>query len=698
MEPPEPQGRPVYSKNRNEINWMERGRGVRAGRAASAFAAPAWRPSCALPAHRPAREQHALRELLEARRSLGVEAAARRRARSAPSRSGPKRTRRAAHRMPEHLIARRIWRLRPSCSTSVKALVSPRAIERAAPTRAGAVRPSSSTMPAREPAERFSARAPRARPPRTRARSRATGAASACASSAVVGEQQQALACRGRAARPGTRARVLRRAADRAPSAGLPDRASSSRTPRGLCSDPVDACARRERLAVERRLRRASGSARSPSCADAPFTRTRPARISASALRRERDPRGREELLEPRARCGCGRRRSLGAVRARRRRAASRPASDRWTTAARRRARRSDAAVLRLRAELLDLAQRRQIGERREPEDLEEARASSRRAIGRPGTSRWPGDRAPVALEQAAQHRARVDAAHVLDLGARHRLPVGDDRERLERRARDPQRRALLDLAHERRELRQRAQLEAAGRPPRSRKPRRLRRVLLVQLVARSRAPATALQRGTHLGEPRRRASAPATRGSAPRRCAAARAAIASLQWLPHAAPSHQVRDALPPGAIAARRAAQPDRSLGHAVRRRGPGRAERLRAARARGSRGRWRPASAREIGALPSQSSSVELAATRALSSASITAIMRSRTVMRLDLDLVRHARSAPARSSAAGSASTSCEQMPTSISRSASAPARARPRLRREDVAAEQRARRRARRPPP
>src|SRR5439155_11833864 len=41
-----------------------------------------------------------------------------------------------------------------------------------------------------------------------------------------------------------------------------------------------------------------------------------------------------------------------------------------------------------------------------------------------------------TALDQLVQHGAGVDAADFIDLEASHRLPIGDDRERFERRRR----------------------------------------------------------------------------------------------------------------------------------------------------------------------------------------------------------------------------------------------------------------------
>ena len=60
-----------------------------------------------------------------------------------------------------------------------------------------------------------------------------------------------------------------------------------------------------------------------------------------------------------------------------------------------------------------------------------------------------PRDPHQAPLEQAAQDGTGVHAAHVLDLGARHRLLVGDHREGLERSTRQAQRRLRLEVLHE---------------------------------------------------------------------------------------------------------------------------------------------------------------------------------------------------------------------------------------------------------
>jgi hypothetical protein len=107
-----------------------------------------------------------------------------------------------------------------------------------------------------------------------------------------------------------------------------------------------------------------------------------------------------------------------------------------------------------------------------------------------------------LALEQPAQHGADVHAAHVLDLGAGRRLPVGHDRERLERGRREAQRTRRLDLLQVRRELGQAAQLVAPGDLP-DLEGTALRGVLGVQLLHQL-AHRGELRLRDHLGEPRR--------------------------------------------------------------------------------------------------------------------------------------------------------------------------------------------------
>src|SRR6185295_2956300 len=97
------------------------------------------------------------------------------------------------------------------------------------------------------------------------------------------------------------------------------------------------------------------------------------------------------------------------------------------------------------------------------PEDLEEAggRAVVERRTRQLGAA---GDADEAPLDERAQHFAGRDAADALDVGAQHRLAVRDDRQRLERRGREPRRLDLpADARDERRELRARAELEAAG-------------------------------------------------------------------------------------------------------------------------------------------------------------------------------------------------------------------------------------------
>src|SRR5687767_12153665 len=75
--------------------------------------------------------------------------------------------------------------------------------------------------------------------------------------------------------------------------------------------------------------------------------------------------------------------------------------------------------------------ERRELVERRQTEPLQEIKAGPIQE--RPTDRIRPAllDHQP-AVEQAAQHIVGVDTADALDDGARHRLAVGDDRQRLE--------------------------------------------------------------------------------------------------------------------------------------------------------------------------------------------------------------------------------------------------------------------------
>ena len=79
--------------------------------------------------------------------------------------------------------------------------------------------------------------------------------------------------------------------------------------------------------------------------------------------------------------------------------------------------------------------ERRQLLEARHPEPLEELEAGAveERPAGRIGPAQLHDE---PAVEQGADRVVRVDAADPLDRRLRHRLAVGDDRERLERRRR----------------------------------------------------------------------------------------------------------------------------------------------------------------------------------------------------------------------------------------------------------------------
>ena len=117
---------------------------------------------------------------------------------------------------------------------------------------------------------------------------------------------------------------------------------------------------------------------------------------------------------------------------------------------------------LALGRELGELAQHGQVAQRAQPEEFEEVR-------GRPVEQRtarffFAADHADeVAFEQHLERRARVHAAHVVDLGARDGLAVGHDRERLDLRPRELHGLRLQELPHERRVGRARSELPRPG-------------------------------------------------------------------------------------------------------------------------------------------------------------------------------------------------------------------------------------------
>ena len=90
------------------------------------------------------------------------------------------------------------------------------------------------------------------------------------------------------------------------------------------------------------------------------------------------------------------------------------------------------------RASALDLAQRRQIAQRRADRNAAGTRGVVPYWIGCPTLCKRPtASISPRWCSVASTPRA-IDAAHRLDLGPRHRLLVGDDRQRLQRRRREP--------------------------------------------------------------------------------------------------------------------------------------------------------------------------------------------------------------------------------------------------------------------
>ena len=112
--------------------------------------------------------------------------------------------------------------------------------------------------------------------------------------------------------------------------------------------------------------------------------------------------------------------------------------------------------------ELGELAQGGQILQRLQPEQLQERRA--RAVEDRPARLVLLAEDADeIALEQQLEHRAAVHAADVVHLGPRDRLPIRDDRERLDLRTREAHRLLARHVSHERRVHGARAEDPAAG-------------------------------------------------------------------------------------------------------------------------------------------------------------------------------------------------------------------------------------------
>ncbi len=118
-----------------------------------------------------------------------------------------------------------------------------------------------------------------------------------------------------------------------------------------------------------------------------------------------------------------------------------------------------DLAVLL--GELVELAQRGQRGQVLQREELEEL-AGGAVEDGPARLLLLAEDLDELPLQQRLHHRAAVDAADLLDLGAGHRLPVGDDGQRLERGAGEPLRLHLEEAAGEGRVVGRGAELPAA--------------------------------------------------------------------------------------------------------------------------------------------------------------------------------------------------------------------------------------------
>src|SRR5260221_12100528 len=114
--------------------------------------------------------------------------------------------------------------------------------------------------------------------------------------------------------------------------------------------------------------------------------------------------------------------------------------------------------------------ERRQLVERREPKSFEELEAGA--VEDRPARRVRPAElRQEPSMEQAPERVVGIDAADPLDGGSRDRLAVGDDREGLEARRRQPDRvhadvsgaeRACLGRGRKREPLARRDQPDAA--------------------------------------------------------------------------------------------------------------------------------------------------------------------------------------------------------------------------------------------
>ena len=116
---------------------------------------------------------------------------------------------------------------------------------------------------------------------------------------------------------------------------------------------------------------------------------------------------------------------------------------------------------LRLLGQVPEVAERRHVSQAAQVEELEKAHRGAVQQRS-PRLLLLPDDLDQLALEQRLEHRAAVDATHVVDLRPRDRLAVGHDRQRLDLRATEPGRLRLQHLLHPHRVLRVGPKLKAA--------------------------------------------------------------------------------------------------------------------------------------------------------------------------------------------------------------------------------------------
>ena len=251
---------------------------------------------------------------------------------------------------------------------------------------------------------------------------------------AVVGEHQQAL---GVVVEPADRehARLARHEVEH--GAAALRIARGRHVARPACSaGSTRASCRRRRARRRPSTRAVAGSTRAPSTATSPSTVTRPVGDQLLARAARPEAGAREHLLQALAvsSCSTGRARRSGRSALRLGFGLGRSSASASTSPATRRPRSS--------ASTIDASGTKSPSagssvERVEAEPLEErARGAEQRRVAR---RRVVADLLDVAaLHERLQRRVDVDAADRRELRPRDRLLVGDDRERLERRARQP--------------------------------------------------------------------------------------------------------------------------------------------------------------------------------------------------------------------------------------------------------------------